>query len=116
MSDENQKAEVVRLNDLARRNPPAANAQVVITPALMHELNEQGDWQNELVDKLTTFDKFTEDNDPYGEHDFGSFEVGTVKLFWKISYYDLNLSAHSEAEWDPKVTKRVVTLMLPSDY
>ena len=26
---------------------------------------------------------FTPDNDPYGEHDFGSFEYAGKKIFWK---------------------------------
>lgn len=34
------------------------------------------------------FDRFTEDNDPYGEHDFGSLEWHGEKVFWNIDYYD----------------------------
>jgi hypothetical protein len=30
-------------------------------------------------------------NDPYGEHDFGSFELAGEKFFWKIDYYDFAL-------------------------
>jgi hypothetical protein len=30
--------------------------------------------QNEIVGRVRTFDAFGPDNDPYGEHDFGSFE------------------------------------------
>jgi Protein of unknown function (DUF3768) len=32
------------------------------------------------------FDDFSEDNDPYGEHDFGSFELANFKFFWKSCY------------------------------
>jgi hypothetical protein len=42
----------------------------------------------EIFVKVRDFVDFTEDNDPYGEHDFGSFTVSGVKIFWKIDYYD----------------------------
>ena len=38
------------------------------------------------LQKAATFDQFTEDNDPHGEHDFGSFELCGRKFFWKIEY------------------------------
>ena len=42
-----------------------------------------------ILAKVKAFDKFTEANDPYGEHDFGAIEMmGAGKVFWKIDYYD----------------------------
>ena len=35
------------------------------------------------LQKAATFDQFNEDNDPYGEHDFGSFELCSRKFFGK---------------------------------
>ena len=35
--------------------------------------------------------EFEADNDPYGEHDFGSFEYSGETIFWKIGYYDATL-------------------------
>src|SRR5271165_532935 len=32
------------------------------------------------LQKAATFDAFTDDNDPYGEHDFGSFELCSRRL------------------------------------
>ena len=32
---------------------------------------------------VATFDAFSADNDPHGEHDFGSFELAGDKFFWK---------------------------------
>jgi len=34
--------------------------------------------------KVESFDSFTEDNDPHGEHDFGAFEHEAQRIFWKI--------------------------------
>lgn len=60
---------------------------------------------------------FNEDNDPYGEHDFGSFiHPFGGKVFWKIDYYDLDLKYGSEDPADPAKTKRVLTVMLASEY
>lgn len=62
------------------------------------------------------FDRFDPENDPYGEHDFGSVEVDGQRLFWKIDYYDRSLSYGSSDPANPAVTCRVITLMLASEY
>ncbi len=71
----------------------------------------------EILTEVRSFDKFTEDNDPYGEHDLGSFEYPEVgKIFWKIDYYDLNLEYHSEDASDPFKTIRALTIMFADEY
>lgn len=63
------------------------------------------------------FDAFTPDNDPHGEHDFGSFDQeGAGRIFWKIDYYDPTLTFGSENPADPAITLRVLTIMLASEY
>lgn len=62
------------------------------------------------------FDQFTKDNDPYGEHDFGSFKHDGEKVYFKIDYYDTKLEFASPDPTDPKVTTRVLTVMLASEY
>jgi hypothetical protein len=54
--------------------------------------------------------------DPYGEHDFGNFEVAGQKFFFKIDYYDPNLEFGSEDPGDPQKTTRVLTIMLAEEY
>lgn len=65
---------------------------------------------------VRSFTAFNQDNDPHLEHDFGSFAVRGEQLFWKIDYYDLDLASGSAVPEDPSVTKRVLTLMLASEY
>jgi hypothetical protein len=65
---------------------------------------------------VRAFDAFTDDNDPEGEHDFGAFEICGERLFWKIDYYDRDLRYGSPDPADPAVTRRVLTIMLASDY
>ena len=41
-------------------------------------------------------------NDPWGEHDFGAFELDGKTLNWKIDYYDEWLDAGSPDPASPK--------------
>ena len=69
-----------------------------------------------ILHAVAKFDTFDESNDPYGEHNFGALEVEGERLFWKIDYYDRNLSAHSPDPADPSVTTRVLTIMLANEH
>lgn len=66
--------------------------------------------------KVAECSEFSIDDDPHGEHDFGSFELCSRKFFWKIDYYDTNCEFGSEDPADPAKTTRVLTLMLASEY
>ena len=70
----------------------------------------------DAVHAVVTFQAFTGDNDPHGEHDFGSFELQGRRLFWKIDYYDRACDAGSEDPADPSITTRVLTVMLVEEY
>jgi hypothetical protein len=70
----------------------------------------------QLLIAVEDFDDFTADNDPYGEHDFGSFNYAAETIFWKFDYYDVDLQMHSPDPSDPAVTARVLTIMLADEY
>lgn len=74
------------------------------------------DVQAHALATVRAFDAFTTDNDPYGEHDFGAFELAGHRFFWKIDYYDTNLEFGSEDLADPSKTTRVLPVMLAEDY
>lgn len=62
------------------------------------------------------FNAFAEGDDPYKEHNFGSFDVSGHKIFWKIDYYDPTLSWGSEDPSDTSKTVRVLTILLAEEY
>ena len=75
----------------------------------------------QVFQRVATFNAFSPESDPYGEHDFGSIEYGGENIFWKIDYYDKeSLEAGeeygSEDPSDPEITTRVMTIMLSQEY
>src|SRR5215831_13307676 len=70
----------------------------------------------EAMVQVAAFSDFTADNDPHGEHDFGSFTLVGRKFFWKIDYYDERCEFGSEDPSDPEKTTRVLTIMLAEEY
>lgn len=74
-----QATQIARLNDAFRKT--LLGGQVMLT-AGVQALSELEHY--EVFKAVQTFDDFSEDNDPYGEHDFGAFVVNGKKLFWKI--------------------------------
>lgn len=72
--------------------------------------------QSAIREKVERFNDFNEENDPYGEHNFGAFDYSDQKIFWKIDYYDSDLKYGSEDPSDPGQTKRVLTIMLAHEY
>ena len=106
---------IAEQNDAFRTNPKLRPrmGMVCITPGV----KERGTaFVQEVMKAIEQFDAFTEDNDPYGEHDFGSVEIDGHTVFWKIDYYDSSLEFGSQDPADELVTKRVMTVMLDSEY
>lgn len=87
--------------------------RIVITRGIAHL--EEAERQA-IFAKVREFDSFTEDNDPYGEHDFGSITHAGNKVFWKIDYYDPDLHKGSIDPANPQETCRVLTIMLAEEY
>lgn len=102
-------AKIRALNDHARQN--FTGCRVVITQGIQAMENVP-----DLLNQVRWYDAFTPDNDPYEEHDFGSFRWGEAQVFWKWDYYDLDFSMHSPDPSDPTVTLRVLTVMLAEEY
>ncbi len=74
------------------------------------------DDQADILDHVRTFEDFTPDNDPCGEHDFGAFEHNGHRVFWKIDYFDRDGTYGSPDPGNPYMTRRVLTIMLAGEY
>jgi hypothetical protein len=69
-----------------------------------------------IVKTIAVFDDFCHANDPYEEHDVGSFDVDGHEILFKIDYFDHSLTHRSPDPADPPVTERVITIMLAEEY
>ena len=99
-------AKIAELNDEHRRSMQGCT----VTKGIV----AMGSAANEVFVGVRDYVAFTEDNDPYGEHDFGSLKVAGEKIFWKIDYYEENLE-----KWcDPLSPdcNRVLTIMRADEY
>jgi hypothetical protein len=104
-------ARIRALNDHLRQN--FAEGIAVMTPgvaALGAEAVER------IVKTIAVFDDFCHANDPHEEHDFWSFEADGQTIYFKIDYFDRELSMHSPDPADPAITQRVITIMLAEEY
>lgn len=72
--------------------------------------------QSRIRERVETFDQFTPDNDPFHERDCAIFEHYGTRILWKIDYYDPTFERHSDDASDPLATRRVLTIMLASEY
>ena len=106
------KLRIRDLNDRFRRQRQG-NGKVFITASI----EAMGPvFVVEALCAVRSFDAFTTDNDPYGQHDFGAVVVRGTRVFWKIDYFDPTLTAGSEDPADEDNTCRVLTVMLAQDY
>lgn len=77
-------------------------------------------WQVQIMTTVMKFSEFTEDNDPYLHRDFGAFKLTidgqTKRFFWKIDLYDRAYQYGSDDSANTDATRRVLTIMLTSEY
>lgn len=105
-------ARIAELNDLLRTT--FLTGKVVLTEGIRALPDAK---REAVITGVRTFSAFTEGDDPYGEHDFGTFEIEDVgTVFWKIDYYDADYQYLSPEPADPAVTRRVLTIMLAEEY
>lgn len=133
--------DIATLNDTFRKT--LSGGRVMLTAGI--NAMSQDDVAK-ILSRVRSFNDFTEDNDPYGEHEtslgfareerpqqrlvvrasrnakrsvaaqFGSFDYKGNNIFCKIDYYDRNLQYLSEDPADVSKTIRVMTIMRADEY
>ena len=102
---------IARLNDALRKQ--GVGGTMMVTQGV---LAITGYNMPELTEALAAYDAFDADNDPHGERDFGDLTLWGKELLWKLDYYDQDLRYGSDDPGDPAKTKRVLTVMLTSEW
>lgn len=74
------------------------------------------DAQLELTRRVAAFDGFNADSDPHGWHEMGVIEFDGTTVWFKLDLYDVDYTYGSPEPSDPAQTRRVLTLLLPSEY
>lgn len=104
------RAQQIRaLNDEARQG--FEQCRVQLSPAVQSHPH-----LSKILRSVRCYEAFNHSNDPYEEHDFGSFAVDGDVVFWKWDYLDWDLQYHSPDPTDPNITCRVLTIMLADEY
>ena len=75
--------DIKSLNDNFRKS--FNGGKVLLTTGINAKRQEE---VAEILNQVRCFNNFTKANDPYNEHDFGSFDYNGEKILWKIDYYD----------------------------
>ena len=104
-------SEIALQNDNFRKH--LSQGTLVLTQGIRSNTKED---LEAIITKVRTFDTFDENNDPYGERDFGAFDYKGKKIFWKIDYYDQEFLYLSPDVSNPRVTNRVLTIMYAEEY
>jgi len=103
--------EIARLNDAFRKD---LSKGILMLSHGIH-LNTVEDIEK-IISIVRNYKTFKRGNDPYGERDFGTFNFKGRQIFWKIDYYDKELTFLSPDATDPSLTIRVLTIMYAEEY
>lgn len=122
-----QMLQIAALNDRARR---AMLLLCDVHESVGFRNLSLDDWQ--AVRRLTEcYDDWDVANNPYDERDFGVVykmadgEWTTAApqgrpvidvVYWKFAYTDLKNRHESQAPWDTRVTRRILSFLLPSEH
>jgi len=90
--------EIRRLNDCFRRSLSGGGERLLTAGIAALPPEEQA----AILAKVIAFDAFTEDNDPHGEHDFGSLDYDGNRIFWKESTTTTGAASEPGATWGAK--------------
>lgn len=92
---------------------PVPEGRVVMTRGIFER---DAAFQSALIAAVVAYDDFNTDCDPHGWHEMGVIEIDGEKVWFKIDLYDEAYEYGSSDPTDPRFTRRVLTLLFPSEY
>jgi hypothetical protein len=98
------------LDDHLRKHPTSDVA--IMTPGIAALGQEAA---NRIIKTITTFDDFCHANNPYENHDNGSFEADGRTVSFKIEHYERPPDSPSVGPVDQPDRVRVITVMLAEE-
>lgn len=124
MSD--QTHHIRRLNDMARTQPEIVNTTWLMTIGVQKLLTDKEDGPAAITSvrgritalrhAIATYSDWREENDPYGEHDFGTFEFLGERLFFRIDYFHPDHDTLAPVPGNIELCRRVLNIMLAEEY
>lgn len=87
--------------------------QVLLTPGIS---GRDPYFRCALMEVVGAYDTFNDESDPYKWHEMGVVEIQGETVWFKIDLYDENYEYGSSDPTDLRYTRRVLTLLLPSEY
>ena len=114
LGGDRQKSRLARIRELHDRLRTTGRGGMVVMTNGIGALGLET--VNSIFTAVMTFTAFNPDNDPWSEHDCAVLTVDGIRIIWKIDYLDRSRKIHSPDPTDPKVTVRVLTVMLAEEY
>jgi hypothetical protein len=111
--DPENAAKIRALNDLFRTGERLDLGTVVANGDLAQA---DPDIQQAALTAVREFTAWTDGDDPYLEHDFGTFSLGAMTFIFKIDYYDPKMEFGARDPADPATCRRLLTIMFAHDY
>jgi hypothetical protein len=115
-----ETALIAAQNDQFRRaifdapaNPGTIPGRLLVTPGVV---GQGAEFMREAMRLTAEFDAFSPDADPYALHEMGVITVRGETVWWRIDLYDRDYAFGAEVPSDPDQTRRVLTILLPSEY
>ncbi len=110
-SNQARKQKIRDLNDALRKS--GCGGKTLITDGIV---TRGPDFTQAVLKAVQAFNVFSDANDPWGEHDFGSLMVQHQRIIWKIDYYNKAAMGHSGDPASNTLTLRILTIMLAEEY
>ena len=105
---------IARQNDAFRKRQPAGGEGMFVQTTAIDNMGPV--FVAACLAQIVAYDDFTEENDPHGTHEMGFMEIMGRKVWFKIDLYDENYQYGTPAPTDLSKTRRVLTILFPSDY